>query len=357
MKEQNRAGKQTAATIKYVLKTAVQFAASLFVLSVLVFVISRMAPGEPLRAFYGDAVERMSAEQLAAARMRLGLDENILTQYINWLSSAFHGDFGISFKYKQSVTDVVGGVYMNTLTLTLISFVIIFAAGLLLAVFCVLREGSFADRLICRVGVALGSMPEFFVALVLVLVFAVDLKILPSSGAYSIGQSGNIADRAVHLVLPVMAIVLSHIWYCAYLMRNKLSDEMRKEYVLLCKVKGLSRRAIIYKHCLKNVMPAIVSIMAIFLPHLLGGTYVVEMVFSYPGLGSLGFESAQYHDYNMLMVISLITGVFVVAANMAARVINEKLDPRTEYGETVAEAAGSAAENMRAEAAGGERRE
>ena len=82
-------------------------------------------------------------------------------------------------------------------------------------------------------------------------------------------------------------------------------------------------------------MPAIVSIMAIFLPHLLGGTYVVETVFSYPGLGSLGFESAQYHDYNMLMVISLITGFFVVAANMAARIINERIDPRTEYGETV----------------------
>lgn len=320
---------------KYAVSKIVQFAATLFVLSLVVFVISRIAPGDPLRAFYGEAVERMSAEQLADARTRLGLDESIFTQYINWLSSAFYGDFGISFKYKQSVTEVVSGVYMNTLILTLISFIIIFTAGIFIAVFCVLREGSLADRLICRIGVALGSMPEFFVALILVLIFAVNLGIFPSSGAYAIGQSENIADRLYHLVLPVMSIVISHIWYCTYLIRNKLSEELRQEYVLLCRVKGLTQRRIIYKHCLKNAMPAIVSIMAIFLPHLLGGTYVVETVFSYPGLGILGFESAQYHDYNMLMVISLITGFFVVAANMAARIINERIDPRTEYGETV----------------------
>ena len=116
-------------------------------------------------------------------------------------------------------------------------------------------------------------------------------------------------------------------------MRNKLSDEVRKEYILLCKVKGLTQRQIIYKHCMKNIMPAVVSIMAIFLPHLLGGAYVVEMVFSYPGLGELGVESAQYHDYNMLMLVSLITGAVVILANMIAQVINEKLDPRFKYEE------------------------
>ena len=121
--------------------------------------------------------------------------------------------------------------------------------------------------------------------------------------------------------------MISHLWYCAYLMRNKLSDEVSKEYVLMCKVKGLSERQIIYRHCLKNIMPSVISIMAIFLPHLLGGAYVVELVFSYPGIGKLGVESAQYHDYNMLMLVCLITGAVVITANMAAQVINEKLAP------------------------------
>ncbi len=95
----------------------------------------------------------------------------------------------------------------------------------------------------------------------------------------------------------------------------------------MLKVKGLSERQIIYRHCLKNIMPACVSIMAIFLPHLLGGAYVVEMVFSYPGMGKLAVESAQYHDYNMLMLVCLITGAMVIIANMAAQIINEKLSP------------------------------
>lgn len=324
----------------YFLKKAGQLVLSLLVLSVLVFFISRLAPGEPLRAFYGDAVERMGPEQLAAARDRLGLDENLFVQYWNWLTGALTGDFGISFQYKQDVLSVVGKVSFNTLILTLVSFMLIFVLGLLLAVFCVMREDKAADRIIRRLGVAANSVPEFLAALLFMFIFSVSLGLLPSSGAYSIGQSGNIADRALHLILPVAAIVFSHLWYCAYLMRNKLSDEIRKEYVLLCRVKGLSEREILFKHCLKNIMPAIVSIMAVFLPHLLGGTYIVEMVFSYPGLGTLGFESAQYHDYNMLMVIALITGFFVITANMLAQAVNEKLDPRMRYGERISVKAG-----------------
>ena len=131
-----------------------------------------------------------------------------------------------------------------------------------------------------------------------------------------------------HLVLPAASLIITHFWYCAYLMRVRLSEEAGKDYVLLCRGKGMTRRQVIYRHCLRNIMPSAVSIMAIFLPHLLGGAYVVEMVFSYPGLGRLGVESAQYHDYNLLMIIALITGAVVILANMIAQEISERLDPR-----------------------------
>ena len=320
-----------ARTASYIWRKLGQFVLTLFALSLIVFFIARLTPGDPLRAFYGDAVERMGVEQLAAAKERLGLNDSLITQYINWFQNALHGDFGISFKYKQDVLSVIEQVYMNTLLLTIVCFVLIFILGLLLAIFCVRHEGRLVDRLICQIGVATNSIPEFFIALILIMIFAVNLGVLPSSGAYSVGQAGNLTDRLEHLVLPVLAIVISHLWYCAYLMRNKLSEEVRAEYVLLAKVKGLSQRRIIYTHCLKNIMPAVVSIMAIFLPHLLGGAYVIEMVFSFPGLGSLGFESAKYHDYNMLMVICLMTGVVVILTNMLAQVVNEKLDSRMAY--------------------------
>lgn len=311
-------------TAKYILKKAGQLILTLIVLSLIVFFVSRLAPGDPMKAYYGESVEKMSVQQLDDARERLGLNDSIVTQYVKWAGNALQGDFGISYIYKRPALQVVSEVYHNTLLLAGVSFILIFVLGLLLAVFCVRHEGRRIDRIICKVGVATNSVPEFFMALVMILIFAVTLGVLPLSGAQDLGGGGTIR----HLILPVAAIVASHLWYCAYLMRNKLSDEVRKEYILLCRVKGLTEKQIIWKHCMRNIMPAVVSIMAIFLPHLLGGAYVIEMVFSYPGLGQLGVESAQYHDYNMLMLISLITGASVIIANMIAQVINEKLDPR-----------------------------
>lgn len=315
--------------VTYCLKKAGQLLFALFVLSLIVFFVSRLAPGEPLKAYYGESVEKMSFQQLENARERLGLNDSLLTQYIRWGAGALRGDFGISYIYKQPALQVVSQVYGNTALLAGTSFVLIFVLGLLLAVFCMRHEGKPVDRLICKIGVAANSIPEFFVALILILIFSVSLGILPQSGAHSL-EGGGILE---HLILPVSAIVVSHIWYCAYLMRSKLSEEVRREYILLCKVKGLSQRQIIWKHCMRNIFPAVVSIMAIFLPHLLGGAYIIEMVFSYPGLGKLGVESAQYHDYNMLMLVSLLTGGAVVLANMLAQVINEKLDPRFRHEE------------------------
>lgn len=316
-------------TAKYLLKKIGQLLLTLFVLSLIVFFVSRLAPGDPMRAYYGESIEKMSVQQLEAARERLGLNDSLIRQYVHWVSNALQGDFGISYIYKRPALEVVGEVYQNTVLLAGVSFVLIFVLGLLLAVFCIKHEGKRVDRIICKIGVATNSIPEFFVALLLILMFSVYLGILPQSGAQNLEGGGTIR----HLILPVAAIVVSHLWYCAYMMRNKLSDEVRKEYILLCRVKGLTQRQIIWKHCMRNIMPAVVSIMAIFLPHLLGGAYVIEMVFSYPGLGELGVESAQYHDYNMLMLICLITGASVILANMIAQIINEKLDPRYKYEE------------------------
>lgn len=300
---------------------------SLLVLCILTFVISRVAPGDPLRAYYGDALERMNPEQIANAEEKLGLNDSILTQFIRWVGQLFHGDMGISYQYKQPVVDVIGQVGFNTFLLTAVSFIVIFILGLLAAVLCVEHEDGAIDRMIRRVGVAFGSVPEFFMAILLLVILSAKLGWLPMSGAFSIG-GGGAADRAIHLVLPVLALVLTHFWYCGFLMRARLSEEVSKDYVLLCKGKGLTENQVIWRHCIKNIMPSALSIMAIFLPHLLGGAYVVEMVFSYPGLGKLGMESAQYHDYNLLMIIVLITGTVVILANMIAQSISEGLDPR-----------------------------
>lgn len=305
-----------------------KFMLSVFLLSVLVFAMSRLAPGDPLYAYYGDRVEKMSTEEQETARERLGLHEPIPAQYVQWVKRAVRGDFGISFKYKTDVKEVIGERIGNTLLLGGLGFLLIFVLALLLGLFCAWREDKWADRIVCGIGTVTSCIPEFWLSLLLILVFAVWLGWLPSSGAYSVGMGKSLIDRGQHLILPLTVVVLGHLWYYAYLVRNRLLIETRADYVLLARMKGLSGRQVLYRHCLPNALPSYLSMMAIALPHILGGTYVAETVFSYPGIGTLAYESARYQDYNLLMLVSLLTGSMVIFGNMLARIISERIDPR-----------------------------
>ena len=304
------------------------FLASVLLLSLVVFYVARLAPGDPLVSYYGERAEKMSVEERAWAEERLGLHDPIHVQYLRWLENALHGQFGISFKYKTDVLEVIGGRAGNTLILGGIGFLLIFGLSLLLGVLCAWFEDRLPDRVLCRVGTAVSCIPEFWLSLVLILIFAVYLRALPSSGAYSVGKAEDWGDRAVHLVLPVTVVVINHLWYYAYMIRNKLLEEVRADYVLLARSKGLGKRQVMFRHCLRNILPSYLSIMAISVPHILGGTYIIETVFSYPGLGTLSYESARYHDYNLLMVLSMLSGVIVILCSMLAQIANERLDPR-----------------------------
>jgi len=316
-------------------KKIMAFLLSVFVLSVAVFYVARLAPGDPLVSYYGERAEKMNPQERQWAMEKLGLDQPVYIQYEKWVKNAFHGDFGISFKYKQDVVEVISGRIVNTLLLGGIGFLLIFAGSLLLGVLCAWYEDKWADRILCKLGTISSCIPEFWLSLVLILIFSVTLKILPSSGAYTIGKADDIADRAIHLIMPLTIVTLEHLWYYAYMIRNKILEEVRADYVLLAKSKGLNRRKILFRHCLRNVMPAYLSIMAIAVPHVLGGTFVVESVFSYPGIGALSYESARYHDYNLLMLLCMMSGILVIFCNILAQTINEHIDPRVKANEVV----------------------
>lgn len=314
--------------IKKIIRIALGFILTMFILSVGAFYFARLAPGDPLQSYYGDAVESMTTEELDAARVRLGLDGPIYIQYIKWSNNALQGDFGLSLKYKTPAMDVVSPLIGNTFILGGAAYILVFVLATLLALFCAMNEDTLMDRIICKVGTAAYYIPPFWLGVVLVLIFSINLRWLPSSGAYDIGKSGDILNRMQHMILPLVVMILSHLWYYAYMIRNKLLDEIRKDYVLLAKSKGCNKREIVFKHCFRNVAPTIVSIMAISIPHVLSGTYIAEAVFNYPGIGALAVASAKYHDYNLLMLVVLITGVLVISTSFIAQSINEVIDPR-----------------------------
>ena len=311
------------------------FLVSVWILSVAVFYISRLAPGDPLMSYYGERVEKMSVLEKEEAREKLGLNDPIHIQYLRWVENAARGDFGISFQYKQDVLEVIESRIGFTLILGGTGFIITFAGALLLGVLCAWYEDQWPDKLLCKGGTLLSCIPEFWMALVLILVFAVTLHWLPSSGAYDVGYRDDIGNRIEHLILPMTIVVAQHLWYYAYMIRNKLLEEIRADYVLLGKSKGLSKGEILWKHCLRNILPSYISIMAISVPHVMGGTYIVESVFSYPGIGALSYESARYHDYNLLMVLCMMTGILVIFCNLIGQIINEKIDPRIKANEVV----------------------
>lgn len=313
------------------------FVLSVLLLSFLVFCVARLAPGDALVSYYGDRAEKLTAAERAAAEERLGLNAPLLHQYGKWLLNALHGEFGVSYKYKTDVLEVVAARLPYTLILGGGGFVLIFVLALAVGTICAWHEGRTLDRILCKVGTAAECIPEFWLSLVLILIFSVTLRLLPATGAYSVGKQNDLSDRLSHLVMPMSVVVLSHLWYYAFLVRNRLLEEVRADYVLLARSKGLSRGAVLFRHCLRGVMPSYLSIMAISVPHILGGTYIVETVFSYPGLGTLSYESARYKDYNLLMVLCILTGTVVIACSMLAQAINARIDPRLrENAETVA---------------------
>lgn len=309
-------------------KTLLIFVLSVLVLSVLVFCLSRLTPADPLQAYYGERTEKMSTAEKDAARERLGLNDPLPTQYFRWLQNALHGEFGISYRYRQDVTAVIAQRIGNTLLLGGLGFAFTFVGALALGVLCARFEDSALDRLLCRAGTLLSCIPEFWLSLVLIFVFSVCLRWLPGSGAYCVGREGDILDRAAHLLLPLLAGLLGHVWYYAYMLRNRLLEEVRADYVLLGRVKGLTKRQLLLRHCLRNALPAYISLMAVSVPHVLGGTYIVETVFGYPGIGTLSYESARCADYNLLMLLCMMTGALVIFCNLLARSVNGRLDPR-----------------------------
>ncbi|HWR39947.1 MAG TPA: ABC transporter permease [Patescibacteria group bacterium] len=319
--------------VEKIIRRLLWFAFTMLILSVGIFYLSRLAPGDPLQSFYGDAIESMSAQELDAARIRLGLDSPIYVQYIKWITNALQGEFGLSLKHRMPAMAVISPLIGNTLVLGGIAYLLVFALATLIALLCAMHEDTLLDRLICKVGTAAYYIPPFWLGVVLVLIFSINLKLLPSSGAYGVGKADDILDRIQHMILPLIVMILSHLWYYAYMIRNKLLDEVRKDYVLLAKSKGCTKYEIVFTHCFRNVAPTIVSIMAISIPHVLSGTYIAEAVFNYPGIGALSIQSVKYHDYNLLMIAVMITGLLVVSSSIIAQAINEVIDPRMKLSE------------------------
>lgn len=296
--------------------------------SFLLFIISHNVTGDPLRSYYGDNIERMGTLEKEKAREQLGLNKPIGIQYTIWLSRMIQGDFGTSLKYKQPVKQVLAQFLGNTIRLVGISYPLLFVCSFLLGGYCAENENRKIDKIVCFIGTMFLCIPTFWLAFCLVFLFSVVFPILPSSGVYQIGEEGNIFSYIRYFLLPVFILILEHLFYYSYFIRNRFLEEMKKQYILFALSKGMSRKKAIWNYARRSVLPFFISLFTTSFPHFLGGSYVIEIIFSYKGMGTLAFESAKYHDYSVLMLVCIVTAIFTLFINKMGEILCIYIDPR-----------------------------
>jgi peptide/nickel transport system permease protein len=309
--------------------------AFVFILS-LNFFLPRMMPGDPLTAIYGDeALIAMTPELKAHLVERFALDKPLWEQFGAYLLALFHGDLGYSYYYNASVLKVIMGSLPWTLLLVGSSLVLSTVLGIVLGIESGWRRGSKTDRTLLFGLMSLNGFPDFFLGMVLLLIFGVTLGIFPLAGAltpYS-GLSGLalVLDVLKHLALPVIALTLAQLAGSYLLTRNTMITVLKEPFMLTARAKGLRQKVIKYRHAGRNSMLPVITMTGIWLGRIVTGALFVELVFSYPGVGHLTYQALLSRDYPVIQGVFLIVAISVLVANCAVDLLYPKIDPRVSY--------------------------
>lgn len=318
----------------YLARRVLQAIPLLFVLAVLNFALVRLAPGDPVAYLVGDA----GADPQLAARLResLGLDRPMNEQFITYITNLVRGDLGVSLFYRRPVSDVLFERIPATVTLMATQIVIAICIGIPAGVLAARRRNTATDNIVSGLAVVGFSVPVFWSAQMLILLFAVQLRILPSGGMTDARTEsegiGHIADVARHLVLPALTLSLVHTALIARITRASMTDILSRDFVTTARAKGLAERAVVWRHALRNSMLPIVTVIGLEFGQIFAGQIVTETVFSWPGIGRLMFESIGRRDYPVIMGGFLLAAVGVLVANLITDLTYARLDPRIRIG-------------------------
>ena len=302
----------------------------IFILISAVFFVVRLAPGDPL--------DQVVEEELGAAdreliRARLGLDGSLTEQYFRWLGAIVQGDLGTSLRQQRPVTEIIGEAMGPTLLLTLSAYGLQLLLVIASAVVMATRRGQPLDHAVQGVGLTFYSLPFFWLGLMFILLFSRQLGWFPAGGwessdaaFYSVGE--RLADHLHHLALPAVTLALGAFMGPARYLRAGLDDVLAQDYILAARARGLSERRVLFGHGLRNALLPLITLMGMWLPNLLGGALVVEVVFGWPGMGRVTIEAIWARDYPVIMATTLLTGLAVVAGSTLADLLYRWADPR-----------------------------
>lgn len=297
----------------------------LFGLTIIVFLIMAMIPGDPATAILGSYA---TPENVAKLNKDLGLDKSLPEQYLIWIGNLFQGDLGRSYTLNRPVLDEVMERFSATLILAGTSLLLCSFFGLLAGIVSAVRQYGWADKIITLLVLIGISTPSFWLGLLLILVFAVNLRLFPASGMYAIYGGGDLPDLLHHLALPALTLSVVATGVIARLTRTAMLEVLRQDYIRTARAKGLSERKVIYKHAFKSALVGVVPVIGIQAGFVIGGAVYIETVFQWPGIGSMLVTAISTRDLLLVQGGVLVVAAAYVLFNLLADVVQTILDPR-----------------------------
>lgn len=304
--------------LKYVGKRIIGIIPTIILISIFVFMFVRLIPGDPARLVAGDEASYETVEMI---REELGLNKPVVRQYIDWVRDIFHGDLGNSIKTGKPVTYEISLRYRNTLRLAGIAIVWGVALGLLIGIWAGTHRSKWQDYTGMTLAIAGQAVPNFWIGLMLIMLFSVKLRWFPVSGS----------DTWKHMVLPVLTLGTGLSATIARFTRSSIIEAMKGDYTRTARAKGLSESTVIWKHVFRNSMISVVTVVGLQFGHLLGGSVLVEAVFGLSGLGSLMVDSINNRDYFMIQALILIFALNFVVINLLVDLLYAALNPEISY--------------------------
>ena len=317
---------------RYVAGRLLQAAIVVLLVTTVTFVLVHLAPGDPIAV----ALDRPGVTESVRQQWReqFGLDRPIGEQYLRWIGNAVRGELGYSFAFRRPVAEVIADALPRTLLLVGLALTLSFALGIVVAVLQSERPGGARDRWLGRVLLVLFSVPDFWLALVALLVFAHRIPLFPPSGIVDpvlhdyMSPSGKFVDRVRHLVLPVTVLTLLATAAISRHQRSALTEVLPSDWMRTAVAKGLSRRRALRRHALRNALLPSITLAGLYLPALVSGALIVEKVFSWPGMGLLAANAIASRDYQLITAAVLVTSVAVALGTLLADVASAVADPR-----------------------------
>ena len=302
---------------KYILRRLLIMIPVLIGLTIVVFLLVNVLPGDTARIIAGDYADEATVQSIREA---YGLDKPIHIQYINYIKDLLHGDFGRSYHSRRDIATEIANVYPKTIQLALATEVVGVVVSVLLGMIAAVRRGSLVDRGVTAFGVLGLSIPQFWFALILQLLFAVTLQWLPLSGY---GQGFD-----CYIILPALTLGIPSAGMMARVSRSAFLEVLPQNYIRTARAKGLKERLIIWRHTLKNAMIPILSLIGTDMSRLITGTMIAESVFSWPGIGKYGYDALFYKDMPALQATVLILAVTICGINLIVDILYGPVDPR-----------------------------